>query len=268
MPELPEVETIRSQLSNYLPFEISKTIYSEKITNIIKQKDFNLTKDEIINIERIGKFLIFYFKKPDHYLISHLGMSGSWQISEQYPVQNHAHLILQGSNYYISYVDPRRFGHLYFLNAKNFSKKLNTFPIDITHIDFTVEYIYKVFQSHPQTILKPFLLDQKYFSGIGNYIASEVCARAGFRPDRKIDSLKKDASVKIWNAISDVINGAIQTSGTTFSGGYRDAFGKKGDGLSNLVVFYQETCQLCKKTKVVKTVLAGRGTYHCPTCQK
>jgi formamidopyrimidine-DNA glycosylase len=268
MPELPEVETIKSQLSIYLPFEIKKTIFSKKITNIIKKKDFTLNTDKIIKIERIGKFLIFYFTNDDQYIISHLGMSGSWQISESYPTAKHAHLILEGHNSFISYVDPRRFGHLYFLNKKNFQVKRKSFPIDITSEQFTSEYIQAIFESHPNKILKPFLLDQKYFSGIGNYIASEVCARAGLLPDRKISSLKKNDPLKLLKAIQEVINGALQTSGTTFSGGYRDAFGNKGEGASNLVVFYQVTCQLCKKNQVIKTILSGRGTYHCPKCQK
>lgn len=268
MPELPEVETIKSQLSDYLPFKITKTFVSKKITNLIKKEDYKLVTGSIVKIERTGKFLIFYFENPNQYLISHLGMSGSWQISKQYPLNNHAHLILEGSGLYISYIDPRRFGHLYFLNKKNFLEKSKKFPIDITHQDFTKEYIFSIFQTHPNKTIKPFLLDQKFFSGIGNYIASEVCARAGVLPERKTATLTKKDVAKIKKAIDLVISGAVETAGTTFSGGYRDAFGQKGEGGKHLVVFYQEICQLCKKSKVIKTILQGRGTYHCPKCQK
>jgi formamidopyrimidine-DNA glycosylase len=268
MPELPEVETIKSQLSNYLPFKINKVTFSKNSTNLIKKKDFKLATDTILKIERTGKFLLFYLENPNQFIISHLGMSGSWQITKTYPTAKHAHLILESDEIFLSYVDPRRFGHLYFFNKKNFLEKLNSFPIDISNPDFSEDYVYEVFKSHPNKILKPFLLDQKYFSGIGNYIASEVCARAGLLPDRKVETLKKKDATNIKNAIDLVLSGAVKSSGTTFGGGYRDAFGEKGEGVNHLVVFYQETCQLCLKTKVIKTTMNGRGTYHCPKCQK
>jgi formamidopyrimidine-DNA glycosylase len=268
MPELPEVETIKNQLSDYLPFKIVETSFSKNSKNLVKKKDFKLSSGEIVKINRTGKFLIFYFQNKEQYLISHLGMSGSWQISKNYPEVKHAHLIFKGNGVYMSYVDPRRFGHLYILNRENFENKFNSFPMDITHNDFTKDHINNIFNAHPNKMLKPFLLDQKYFSGIGNYIASEVCARAGILPDRKLATLNASHAKKIKEAIDEVIRAAVQTSGTTFSGGYRDAFGNKGEGVQNLVVFYQETCRLCNKTQVVKTILMGRGTYYCPRCQK
>ena len=41
----------------------------------------------------------------------------------------------------------------------------------------------------------------------------------------------------------------------------------KGEGVKNLVVFYQDLCGLCKKNKVIKESQKGRGTYFCPKCQ-
>jgi hypothetical protein len=77
---------------------------------------------------------------------------------------------------------------------------------------------------------------------------------------------------KIKNSMDLVVSGAIETKGTTFSGGYRDANGFKGEGVKHLVVFYQAHCQMClekqRLSKVIKEILGGRGTYHCPVCQK
>jgi formamidopyrimidine-DNA glycosylase len=73
---------------------------------------------------------------------------------------------------------------------------------------------------------------------------------------------------KILKAIQDVITPALLSGGTTFQGGYRDTSGEKGKGLDHLVVFYQKTCQMCKTTPVKKIILAQRGTYYCPHCQK
>jgi len=78
----------------------------------------------------------------------------------------------------------------------------------------------------------------------------------------------KAEALKIRDAVHSVIYQGIKLKGNTFSGGYSDTTGSKGEGLQNLVVFYQEICGLCQTSKVKKIVLAGRGTYYCPACQK
>jgi formamidopyrimidine-DNA glycosylase len=272
MPELPEVETIKSQLSNFLPLEIKKIAFSDKTSRLIKQKDFIPSPGDIINeIQRKGKFLIFKFVNPDHFIISHLGMSGSWRISDTNLETNHpkhAHVIFSSDKKTLSYIDPRRFGHIYFLTKAHFDEKVKTFPMDISEKGFNAKHIHSIFQKYPNKTLKPFLLDQKNFSGVGNYIANEICARAKLLPTRIVNSLSIEDCKKIKEAIDLIIFGAIKTQGTTFSGGYRDAFGEKGEGVQHLVVFHQKICQMCKKTKVEKIILGGRGTYFCPHCQK
>lgn len=272
MPELPEVETIKSQIFKFLPMEIKKIAFSDKTTRLIKQKDFTPKKGEsIIDLTRKGKFLIFKFDNPNHYLISHLGMSGSWRLSDSFLDDvsgKHAHVVIVTDKKVLSYVDPRRFGHLYFLNKKNFEEKLSSFPMDISEPGFDAEHIKSIFNQYPNKVLKTFLLDQKHFSGVGNYIACEICARAKLLPTRIVSTLTKKDCAKIKTAIDLIVLGATKSSGTTFSGGYLDAYGERGAGVEHLVVFHQDICQMCKKTKVVKTVLGGRGTYHCPHCQK
>ncbi|MBC7538255.1 MAG: hypothetical protein H7281_05505 [Bacteriovorax sp.] len=198
-------------------------------------------------------------------------MSGSWRISDSkldLVAGKHAHIVIVTDKKVLSYVDPRRFGHIYFLSKKNFDQKINSYPMDISEPGFDANHIKAIFENQPNKVLKTFLLDQKKFSGVGNYIASEICARAKLLPTRIVNTLSKKDCSNIKAAIDLIIFGAVKTQGTTFGGGYRDAFGEKGEGVQHLVVFHQKICQMCKKTNVVKTVLGGRGTYHCPLCQK
>lgn len=272
MPELPEVETIKSQLSSFLPLEIQQVTFSNKTTRLIKKTDFIPKSGDIITeLSRKGKILIFKFKNPDHFIISHLGMSGSWRVSElklDSIEGKHAHVIFETDKSTLSYVDPRRFGYIYFLNQKNFQNVMNTWPMDISEPGFDTNHIKKIFSDAPNKILKTFLLDQKKFSGVGNYIASEICARAKLLPTRTVSTLSSKDCSNIKQAIDLIILGAQESSGTTFGGGYRDAYGEKGEGVKHLVVFHQKICQMCKKTNVIKTILGGRGTFHCPRCQK
>ena len=198
-------------------------------------------------------------------------MSGSWRLSDAELNSldgKHAHVIIKTDKKVLSYIDPRRFGHLYFLNKKNFETKITSYPMDISEPGFDAAHIKDIFDNYPKKILKTFLLDQKKFSGVGNYIASEICARAKLLPTRIVGTLTKKDCEKIKSAIDLIILGAIKTKGTTFGGGYLDANGEKGEGVQHLVVFHQTICQMCKKTKVIKILLGGRGTFYCPHCQK
>lgn len=275
MPELPEVETIRSQLTPILPFKIEAAVFSVLTNRIVKQMDFDPTNFTIKKIRRHAKWLIFDLEPYGH-ILSHLGMSGSWQMSHSPLEEKHGHIEFIDKNKkefgVLTYIDPRRFGHFYLLTDENYKIREASLPIDITSKDFDVDHIAELFFKFPNKIIKPFLLDQKAFPGVGNYMASEICARSGILPTRLTGDITAEEIEKIKQAMVTVVTGAIDTKGTTFSGGYRDANGSKGEGVKHLVVFYQNHCQMCleqgRVTKVIKTILGGRGTYYCPRCQK
>ena len=274
MPELPEVETIKNQLSPLLPFKIDKVTYSKMTKRMVKKKDFDLTGFTIVKIRRHGKWLIFDLF-PHGHILSHLGMSGSWQISHAPKADKHGHIefIDKEKNDYgvLTYIDPRRFGHFYVLTDEHFEDKTKSLPVDVSSPEFDVDTIAELFFRYPNKVIKPFLLDQKAFPGVGNYMASEILARSGILPTRLAGNIEANEIEKMKEAIDMVVTGAVEGKGTTFSGGYRDANGAKGEGVKHLVVFHQAHCQMCMEqgrvTKVVKTTMAGRGTFHCPRCQ-
>lgn len=267
MPELPEVETIKSQLSHYLPFKIVHQSSTPQLKQNILHTALELEGKTLIEIKRKGKMLDFIFDDGSH-LLSHLGMTGTWLIGEEIKTSKHTHLTLKGKTYTLAYDDPRRFGHMYYYTAEEAALKLAELGMDLADPEFNLEYLTQAIKRYPERALKVTLLDQKLFAGSGNYIANEICARAGIRPTRKCKLVKKDEFPKILKAIKKVLEPAIASGGTTFQGGYRDSTGEKGLGLQHLVVFYQKICQMCKVTPVKKIILAGRGTYYCPKCQK
>lgn len=267
MPELPEVETIRSQLIDYLPLRVTSISSTPELKQNILHTEMDLIGKTLIEIKRKGKMLDFIFDDGSH-LLSHLGMTGTWLIGESIPKGKHTHLVLKSESITLAYDDPRRFGHMYYFSESEALNKLNELGMDLTNPDFNLKYLEYAIKRFPDRALKVTLLDQKLFAGSGNYIANEICARAGIRPTRKCKKIKKEEFPKILRAISDVLNPALASGGTTFQGGYRDSSGEKGKGVRHLVVFYQKTCQICRKTPVKKITLAQRGTYYCPLCQK
>ena len=199
-------------------------------------------------------------------------MTGGWRISKEKVIEKHTHLQLtgecDGEKVYIAYVDPRRFGHMYLYNQDDAQKKLNELGEDLKSPDFTYAYFKEKLLKYPERFVKVTLLDQSLFAGTGNYIANEICARAFVLPNRKVKSLKESEIKKLYKSVFIVIDGATETGGTTFAGGYADTTGSVGGGVNHLVVFYQKICQMCKKSEVKKITLGQRGTYYCPECQK
>jgi len=72
MPELPEVETIRSQLSRYLPLKINSLSFTPELKKNILHTELPLKDKVIEKISRKGKMLDFIFSDKSH-LLSHLG---------------------------------------------------------------------------------------------------------------------------------------------------------------------------------------------------
>lgn len=267
MPELPEVETIKNQLNGIMPLKVRGIKISEVINSIAHTPLDDLNSNTILEVKRKGKMLNFILENENH-LLCHLGMTGGWRITKKPCKEKHTHLEIRGDNIFLSYVDPRRFGHMYLFGKKEAQKKLNELGEDLKSKNFTEQYFINSLKKYPERQIKVTLLDQSLFAGTGNYIANEICARAGVRPQRKVKNLTKKNLVALFKAVKIVIDGATQTGGTTFQGGYADTAGSKGGGVQHLVVFYQKTCQICKKTPVKKITLAQRGTYYCPSCQK
>lgn len=272
MPELPEVETIKNQIAPHLPLKVLSVAYSDVSGSLIKDKDFSPKGKDILEVDRQGKVLLFKFQEG-LITISGLGMSGGWRVSATKVKEKHTHVQLacekkSGQKIFLAYVDPRRFGNLHFLKPEGAKKWLTRLGADVSKPEFTAEYIFKRCQKHPGKVIKAFLLEQNHFAGVGNYMASEICAHAGILPDRLNSTITQRDAEKLLEATKVVLEGTVSTGGTTFSGGYKDTSGSQGEGVKNLVVFYQEVCRLCGRTKVIKTILKGRGTYHCPRCQK
>tara|TARA_Y100000768_G_C23974089_1_gene682101 strand:+ start:1291 stop:2094 length:804 start_codon:yes stop_codon:yes gene_type:complete len=267
MPELPEVKTIQDQLNKVMPFEIKSFKTSNVVNSILHTKLDKIKGKTILTVSRKGKMLDFILNDNRH-LLSHLGMTGTWLISKEQILEKHTHLQFKSDQFFLAYVDPRRFGHMYLYNQEKAQLKLGELGVDLLDPNFSEDYFIHSLKKYPERQIKVSLLDQSLFAGTGNYIANEICAHARVRPQRRVKTLTLKELAALYQGVFKVLNPTINSGGTTFAGGYRDTTGDKGSGVNHLVVFYQKTCQLCKSEKVKKIILAQRGTYYCPSCQK
>jgi formamidopyrimidine-DNA glycosylase len=95
----------------------------------------------------------------------------------------------------------------------------------------------------------------------------EVLFAAGVHPARKANTLGPEEIEAIHTTTRAILHRAIELRGTTFDS-YHDAFGETGKFQHQLKVFTRagEPCLVCG-TEIVKSRVAGRGTYTCPSCQ-
>jgi len=116
MPELPEVETVRRMLEAHL---VGRTVRAVRLSGLKLREPLSrelprhLKGRAIRSVSRLGKFLIFELEGGAT-LLSHLGMSGRWLLSEgerDVPLP-HVHARMAFDRSRLRFQDPRRFGHL------------------------------------------------------------------------------------------------------------------------------------------------------------
>lgn len=268
MPELPEVETIKNDLLNYI--DTNQIIKSAKIHDPeFFKKHSNITDLKIIEnqklhkIERYGKVL--FFKLDKGYLGFHLGMSG--QIvndlkNTKYP--QHVRFSFSVNNNYVYFIDVRKFGWIKYV------EDINTIlpkGIDPLIKEFTFDYFSQkcIKNSRP---IKTILLDQKYIAGIGNIYACEMLFCAGISPNTSGNNLSGNCRKELYFHVKEVLKDGIKNYGTTFSM-YQNMSGEKGQQQNYLYVYGREgdDCKKCGSV-IKRDVIAGRSTFYCPKCQK
>ncbi|PAV30408.1 DNA-formamidopyrimidine glycosylase [Virgibacillus profundi] len=274
MPELPEVETIKNTLKQFI---INKTIKEVEVhwPNIIKEPDDvehfkTLLKGQTIQfLSRRGKFLLFHL--DDYVLISHLRMEGKYSVHKMSePVKKHTHVIFRFTNgEELRYNDVRKFGtmHVYNKGEELLNKPLNKLGPDPFDEAFTFDYFYRKLKKTDR-VIKSALLDQTIVTGLGNIYVDETLYKASVHPLKRSSKLTKKEVTAIQEQTIATLSEAVKQGGTTIRS-YVNSQGDMGMFQQELFVYGQEN-KACKKcgNPIVKLKIGGRGTHICNTCQK
>ncbi|WP_225744380.1 DNA-formamidopyrimidine glycosylase [Marinilactibacillus sp. Marseille-P9653] len=273
MPELPEVESVRTGLEKLIKgLKIKQvTVLWDRI--IAEPSDIRLFKEKIKNqriesIGRRGKFLLFFL--TDYVMISHLRMEGKYRIeSTDVPISKHTHVIFElEDGRELRYLDVRKFGRISLIPrdtelAHASIAKLGPEPVRETLVLET----FKIQLLKRKKTIKATLLDQTVIAGIGNIYADEILFEAKIHPARMANTLTEREIVTLYEAILLVMGKAVKAGGTTIRT-YQNAFGETGSYQSFLNVYGKngQPCPRCETT-IEKTKVAQRGTHYCPNCQ-
>ncbi|MCU0104767.1 DNA-formamidopyrimidine glycosylase [Acholeplasma vituli] len=267
MPELPEVETVKTVLKNRIQGLMIRDIDVHYERMMDEDTRSALIGQTILDITRFGKYICFML--TDVILISHLRMEGRYFFkTEDEPLLKHEHIVFHLSDgLSLRYHDTRKFGTF---DLRTYQNYLSTKPLNQLGkepFDIDPKAFYEALKKKHISI-KTALLDQTLIAGIGNIYADEILARVSIIPHRYTDEITLKEAKEIVFAGIDILNAAIASGGTTIRT-YVSQLGVSGRFQLKLKVHQREAepCDTCGRP-IVRTVINGRSSFYCTKCQK
>ena len=242
MPELPEIETIRSRLH--------RTLKGKRIASVVVDEEDFVCYDQAEPLEvakalrgatvtgtgRKGKyFWLELDRKP--WLVLHMGMTGNVQIRRarkgkldtqwgwgglqlwstpktraeievgKPPRFCRLFLVLE-NGVEVAVTDPRRFGRVRLSEAPHATPAIGRLGYDPLQEFPTAKKLREIL-SRRRVAIKAVLLDQSVFAGVGNWIADEILYQAGINPHRLACELSLVEVTKLRHKLLSIIETSV-----------------------------------------------------------
>ena len=267
MPELPEVETMKSELSPWVVGQsfTEVTIFDARLVcgGSAEEVRRGLIGQKVESLERRGKYLIFHLSNGKS-LIMHLRMTGILLLNPR-EVDRYARAVFHlSSGHRLVFSDRRRLGLIWLVDdANTVVCKLGPEPLDES---FTPDILEQKLSRHHIPV-KAALLDQHIVAGIGNMYADEVLFAARIHPLRRADDLSPEEVQTLYHCIRRVLGAGISRKGASVDTYIRPE-GELGTAHSDFKVAHKigEPCPICGST-IERVLVQNRGSYFCPRCQ-
>jgi len=273
MPEGPEVRLVADVIER----AVDKIFISAAVIENIPGKTHRLTKHPILGIEKLrdfkltkvqthGKMIVIHFQLADAspaYMLSTLGMSGSWG----YDLKSHKHarfsLLKQDGD--LTFVDARCFGTVrLFFDEDEVDAKLEKIGWDLLPSPAPVETwasFQKAYQIRNLQVGEA-LLYQDLFSGIGNIYKSESLYQCRIDPQIIVEELPEDKWAEINWVAHEIMQASYLQGGASVDSFSAD--GKPGNFQFSLQVYGQDACPVGHQVSTIKQ--GGRTTWFCKEC--
>ncbi|MCX5973306.1 MAG: Fpg/Nei family DNA glycosylase [Coprothermobacterota bacterium] len=267
MPELPEIWNLAQQMNETLS---NKTI---AIVDVRQEKCLNLPLDlfqqglenrTLGTTTAKGKW-VFTKISPDQNLLLNLGMGGLvlYLDPEQAKKPPRYRLKFVFSDRSALAIDFSWFGYVHLVGSlAEHAMKASLGPSPLEE-DFTWDRFRQILAGR-KGILKSVLLDQHAISGIGNVYVQDILFRARLHPLRKIPSLDEGEQRRLYQAIRQELQNAVDLGGLIYE---RDLFNHPGRFQQFQVGYHEgKPCPVCGSI-IVKIRTSSTSSYICPTCQ-
>ncbi len=271
MPELPEVETTRRGIAQYVEGKSIQHVIIRQASlrwPVPESLATSLTGQHINSVSRRAKYLLFASNTGT--MLVHLGMSGSLRIqSSTDEIRKHDHIDFVFSDQLIlRFNDQRRFGAVLWTTAPiaehQLLKDLGPEPLTT---DFSGQLLYEQAQNRKIPV-KSFIMDSHVVVGVGNIYANEALFMAGIHPARAAGDISKVDYQILADCIKQILSNAIQQGGTTLRD-FVNAAGKPGYFQQQLSVYGRGglPCLSCSKP-LLEIRITNRSTVFCSHCQQ
>jgi formamidopyrimidine-DNA glycosylase len=274
VPELPEVETVRTSLE---PVLLGRTFERVAIDDPRLTRPFDpqaiareLEGERVASVERRGKYLVVRFESG-RVLLVHLRMTGSFRhVPAGVPADGpHTRAVVRlddGSD--VTYRDVRRFGTWLLVEPSELdtylAARLGEEPLarGFGPAALAARLVNR------RAPLKAALLDQRTLAGLGNIYVDEALWRAQIHPLTPANEVPADAVPALRRGIRAALRTGIARQGASLRD-YRQPDGARGRMQEEFKVYgrEREPCPRCG-TPIEKVRIAGRGSWYCPSCQR
>lgn len=216
----------------------------------------------ILGIVAYGKRIIFQMTNDVHFITSQ-HMNGKWQLHKQKKYWILLTLELSsGHQIDLSFRDDEMMSHFLICNKQTLETKLAKIGPDLLCVDIDLDYLTQALQATPKKNICAFLLSQKFFSGIGNYLKAEILYMSKICPQRSCGSLtgREIATMHYFMhlciRVSYSFGGLLRYEWKTIIP-YQSAY---------VPAIYQRDFTY-SGNPVYRETIAGSVTYYCPTEQ-
>ena len=265
MPELAEVEYYRKQWDPGIGKKVLAVECANPAARVFRDTDAPALADgvagkKLLASECHGKQMLFRFG-GGQWLILHLGMTGKMCVeSPTFAPTRHDHLVFRQHNRALVFRDPRMFGKAVHHTDAAPPDEWRNLPPTVLSPAWSKPRLAAFLLRRRGAVLKPLLLEQDMFPGIGNWMADEILWRIGVDPARRAGALTEPESAALWRAVRRVSRQALDVIGTDwnpppdawlFNHRWRDG----------------GTCPRCRRG-LEREKIGGRTTCRCPRCQR
>lgn len=305
MPELPEVETIRLQLTDLivgLKIADIQTLHPKSFIG-----DYKLAlQSKITSVKRFGKMLVIDLTNGLSLAI-HLKMTGQLILRGNRQlkyISRHTGVVINLPNKHtrvaitftngekLFFNDQRIFGWIRVVRNNLITKPALSVPVcydrptedtpidkvnDLSNLikhlgpeplrDLSLGKFREILKSSKKPV-KLILMDQEKIAGVGNIYANESLFLAGIRPTKPANALSNGSIVSLFHCLERVLKNGIKWRGASKTN-FVDAFGRKGSKQEHFYVYDREG-EMCANQcggKIIRIKVGGRGTFYCPVCQ-
>lgn len=257
MPELPDVEGFRRELSGPLPGRRIRQV-EVRDPGILRNASARAFERRLAGHcfgapRRHGKWLILPTDGPT--LLVHSGMTGHpYYAADGADPMGYERLVVSLDRGQLRYADLRKLRGVWLAASEDDIADV-TGPQGPDALGLGLRAFREVLSGRRGS-LKPTLMDQSVIAGLGNLLTDEICWRARLYPSRPVAELDDDELKRLHTAMTGVLRTSVRHG--------------RVPGLSRWITGARDepdpSCPRCG-ARLARGRVGGRTSVWCPRCQ-